>query len=69
MVLRAKCCKEQRTEVLQEVLGGGGCLVFFCEEGRKAELRDALAPLCCQPMPFNYDFQGVYAWESKLAGI
>jgi len=47
--------------------GGGGCLVFFCEEGRKAELRDALAPLCCQPMPFSFDFQGVYAWESKSA--
>lgn len=42
--------------------GGGGCVVFFCAEGKKVELAKALEPLGCQVLHFNFDFQGIRVW-------
>ncbi len=45
--------------------GGGGCVVFYCHEGKKRELAEALHNAGCQLMHFSFDFNGVQAWEVK----
>lgn len=43
--------------------GGGGCVVFYCEDGRKRELAEALEVIGCQPMHFTIDRGGLCAWQ------
>lgn len=46
--------------------GGGGCVVFYCGEGRRRELRDALVSIGCQPMSFCFDRTGVQTWQVRI---
>lgn len=42
--------------------GGGGCVVFFCAEGRKRQLIRSLTEIGCHYMPFSFDHAGALAW-------
>lgn len=42
--------------------GGGGCVVFYCAEGKKTPLYQALRKLGCEPMHFTFDMQGIVTW-------
>lgn len=39
--------------------GGGGCLLFFAEPGRKGEVSEALAGHGVRVIPFRFEFQGL----------
>lgn len=38
--------------------GGGGFLMFYCEEDRQSGLKKAMSDLGLQEMPFDFDFDG-----------
>jgi D-glycero-alpha-D-manno-heptose-7-phosphate kinase len=45
--------------------GGGGCVVFICEDGAKLELRKLLEAQGCQTLDFVLDFGGVQVWTAE----
>jgi D-glycero-alpha-D-manno-heptose-7-phosphate kinase len=42
--------------------GGGGCVVFICEDGAKPKLCKLLEAEGCQTLDFVLDFNGVQVW-------
>jgi len=38
-------------------------VVFFCAEGRKRELAEALEAIGCRTMPFTFDLHGIRTWR------
>lgn len=43
--------------------GGGGCIVLLCEPDREHLVRRAVEDLGGQCISFNFDYDGVVAWE------
>lgn len=43
--------------------GGGGCLLFYCEDNREHEVRKALQNMGAQIIDFNFEFQGLVTWS------
>ena len=42
--------------------GGGGCLLFFCDNNSEHKVRRALLDNEAQIIDFNFDFQGLMTW-------
>jgi D-glycero-alpha-D-manno-heptose-7-phosphate kinase len=51
-----------------KLLGAGavGCLLLFCEPGRKREVVEALSGLGARPLPFLFEPRGVRVWRYAL---
>lgn len=45
--------------------GGGGCVVFFCEPGKKQAVADAVEAAGTRYIPFKFDFTGLQVEEVK----
>jgi len=45
--------------------GGGGCLLFYCDDNREHEVRKALKKSGAQIIDFNFEFQGLMTWDIK----
>jgi len=43
--------------------GGGGCLLFFCENNREHEVRKALLSAGVQMIDFNFEDEGLQTWR------
>ncbi|MFH0794452.1 MAG: GHMP kinase [bacterium] len=43
--------------------GGGGCLLFFCENNREHEVRKALLAAGVQMIEFNFEDEGLQTWR------
>jgi len=44
--------------------GGGGCLLFFCKEGRPVSVKNALAQAGGRIIPFKFAEKGL-TWQIK----
>jgi len=42
--------------------GGGGCLLFYCDDNREHEVRKALEKSGAHIIDFNFEFQGLVTW-------
>ncbi|MBD3185109.1 GHMP kinase, partial [Candidatus Poribacteria bacterium] len=42
--------------------GGGGCLIFYCNDDREHVVRKELQEAGCQVIDFNFDFDGLQTW-------
>lgn len=42
--------------------GGGGCLIFYCDDNREHEVRKVLQENDVQIIDFNLEFQGLSTW-------
>lgn len=42
--------------------GGGGCVLFYCNEGRETRVARAIEDLGGKILPFNFDFRGLESW-------
>ena len=45
--------------------GGGGCLVFFCDPGKKPVVERKLRGAGAQTLNFSFDFSGLQTWASE----
>lgn len=43
--------------------GGGGCLLFYCDDNREHEVRKALQNNGAHIIDFNFEFQGLATWS------
>jgi D-glycero-alpha-D-manno-heptose-7-phosphate kinase len=43
--------------------GGGGCLLFYCDDNREHEVRKALQNHGAHVIDFNFEFQGLVTWS------
>ena len=43
--------------------GGGGCLLFFCEQNKEQKLRKVLQDQNLQIIDFNFEFKGLQTWK------
>lgn len=46
--------------------GGGGCVVFYCADGKQRELRQKLEACGCETLHFTFDHEGVRTWEAGV---
>ena len=46
--------------------GGGGCIVFYCDENKEHLVRKALLAEGAQIIEFNLEQEGLQTWESPL---
>jgi len=44
--------------------GGGGCLLFFCEQNKEQKLRKVLQDQNLQIIDFNFEFKGLQTWKT-----
>lgn len=44
--------------------GGGGCALFFCEEGRESAVRQVLRKAGAEIIPFVFDREGLVTWRA-----
>lgn len=44
--------------------GGGGCLYFYCKEGKAYEVKEALKNINCAILKFDFDFRGMRLTKS-----
>ncbi|HPB31467.1 MAG TPA: GHMP kinase [Candidatus Sumerlaeota bacterium] len=42
--------------------GGGGCLLFYCDDNREHDVRLAIQKAGAQVIDFNFEFQGLVTW-------
>lgn len=42
--------------------GGGGCLVFFCAEGRTHQVQERLRGVGVEVLDFHFDYDGLQVW-------
>ncbi len=42
--------------------GGGGCLLFYCDDNREHEVRKALEENAAHIIDFNFEFRGLMTW-------
>jgi D-glycero-alpha-D-manno-heptose-7-phosphate kinase len=45
--------------------GGGGHMLFLCEENSEHKVAEALIKKGCTPIKFSFDFEGLQTWEVK----
>jgi D-glycero-alpha-D-manno-heptose-7-phosphate kinase len=45
--------------------GGGGCLLFYCDENREHDVRKALLKDDAHIIDFNFEFDGLRTWQVK----
>ena len=43
--------------------GGGGCIVFLCNEGMKGQVSTVLKGLKCIPLHFKFDYSGIVIYQ------
>lgn len=48
--------------------GGGGCLLFYCEDNKEHLVRRALEKAGTQIIDFNFDFEGLQVWQVSQRG-
>jgi D-glycero-alpha-D-manno-heptose-7-phosphate kinase len=44
--------------------GGGGCLLFFCEQNSEQKVRKVLREQNLQIIDFNFEFRGLQTWKT-----
>jgi D-glycero-alpha-D-manno-heptose-7-phosphate kinase len=44
--------------------GGGGCLLFFCEQNTEQKLKKVLREQNLQIIDFNFEFKGLQTWKT-----
>jgi len=45
--------------------GGGGHMLFLCEENKEQKVVQALTEKGCKIIPFSFDFEGLQTWEVR----
>ena len=45
--------------------GGGGCLIFYCSDGREHVVRRKLQKAGCNIIDFSFDFEGLQTWVAS----
>lgn len=49
--------------------GGGGFIIFYCDDNKEHLVEDALKRAGATPVSFTFDMDGLQTWEADIGGV